>query len=95
MQILFDRVITGDKTWCFQYDPETKHQSMQWKTHNSPRLKKACMYSSQFKTMLVCFFDHKGIIHYGFTAQGQTVNQFRNADKVRGICFEEKTQTLA
>jgi len=20
----FDRVITGDETWCFQYDPETK-----------------------------------------------------------------------
>jgi hypothetical protein len=25
--------------------------------------------------MLVCFFDHKGIVHYEFTAQGQTVNQ--------------------
>jgi hypothetical protein len=25
---MFDRVITGDETWCFQYDPETKH-SMQ------------------------------------------------------------------
>jgi len=21
---MFDRVNTGDKTWCFQYDPETK-----------------------------------------------------------------------
>jgi hypothetical protein len=33
------------------------------------------MSRSQFKTMLVCFFDHKGIVHYEFTAQGQTVNQ--------------------
>jgi len=23
---MFDRVITGDETWCFQYDPETKRQ---------------------------------------------------------------------
>ena len=38
---MFDRVITGDETWCFQYDPETKRQSMQWKTQNSPRVKKA------------------------------------------------------
>jgi len=41
---MFDRVITGDETWCFQYDPETKRQSMQWKTQNSPRPKKhACL----------------------------------------------------
>ena len=26
---MFDRVITGDKTCCFQYNPETKRQSMQ------------------------------------------------------------------
>jgi len=26
---MFDRVITADETWCFQYDPETKRQSMQ------------------------------------------------------------------
>ena len=30
---------------------------------------------SQVKIMLVCFFDHKGIVHYEFIAQEQTVNQ--------------------
>jgi len=69
-----DRVITGDETWYFQYDPETKRQSMQWKTQNSPRAKKSRLSRSQVKTKLVCFFDHKGIVHYEFTAQGQTVN---------------------
>jgi hypothetical protein len=29
-----DSVITGDETWCFQYDTETKRQIMQWKTQN-------------------------------------------------------------
>jgi hypothetical protein len=48
---------------------------MQWKTQNSPRPKKALMSRSQVKIMLVWFFDHKGIFHYEFTAQGQTVNQ--------------------
>jgi len=33
------RVITGDETWVYQYDPETKRQSSQWKTANSPRPK--------------------------------------------------------
>jgi len=31
--------------------------------------------STHVKTMLVCFFDHKGIHHYEFIAQGQRVNQ--------------------
>ena len=72
---MFDRVITGEETWCFQYNPETKRKSMQWKTQNSPRPKKPRMSRSQVKTTLVCFFDHKGIVHYEFTAQGHTVNQ--------------------
>jgi len=25
---MFDRAITCDETWCFQYDPETKRQSI-------------------------------------------------------------------
>jgi hypothetical protein len=43
---MFERIITGDETWCFQYDPETKCQNMQWKTQNSPWLKKVCMSHS-------------------------------------------------
>ena len=48
---------------------------MQWETQNSPWPKKARMSLSQVKTMLVCFFDHKGVVHYEFIAQGQRVNQ--------------------
>jgi hypothetical protein len=48
---------------------------MQWKTQNSRRLKKARVFRSQVKATLVCFFDHKGIVHYEFNVQRQTVNQ--------------------
>ena len=37
------QVITGDETWVFQYDPETKRQSMEWKTTETPPPKKAPM----------------------------------------------------
>lgn len=70
-----DLVITGDETWVFQYDPETKRQSMQWQTPSSPRLKKARMSRSKIKSMLVAFFDCRGVVHHKFVPPNQTVNQ--------------------
>jgi len=32
---ILGHVITGDETWVYQYNPETKQQSAQWKTANS------------------------------------------------------------
>jgi hypothetical protein len=34
-------LITEDESWDYDYDPETKMQSSDWKTSNSPRAKKA------------------------------------------------------
>jgi hypothetical protein len=35
------KIVTGDESWCYAYDPETKQASSQWKHSNSPRSKKA------------------------------------------------------
>jgi len=67
-------VITGDETWVYAYDLETKTQSSQWKSPGSPWPKKARQVRSNFKSMLICFFDQKGIVHKEFVAPGQTVN---------------------
>jgi transposase len=61
-----DLFITPDKSWCFQYDPETKRQSMQWKTSASPRPKKARMSRAQVKTMLICFFITRALLTLSF-----------------------------
>lgn len=34
-------MITGDESWVYGYDPQTKRQSSQWKHPESPRPKKA------------------------------------------------------
>ena len=34
------RVITGNESWVYGYDPETKRQSSQWKNPTTPRPKK-------------------------------------------------------
>ena len=72
---LLNSVITGDETSVFEYDPETKRQSREWKSYGSPRPKKARKSKSKVKVMLIVFFDIQGIIHFEFLPQGQTVNQ--------------------
>lgn len=67
-------IVTGDETWCFQYDPETKRQSAEWKEPGEPNPKKSRLEKSKVKTMLICFYDSKGIIHKEFVPPGQTVN---------------------
>ena len=57
----FLNVITCDETWIFQYDPETKKQSMHWKSPQSPRKKKARMSKSKLKAMMIVFSISGGL----------------------------------
>ena len=68
------RVITGDESWVYGYYPETKQQSSQWKSPGSPRPTKARQSRNATKSMLIVFFDIRGIVHHEFASEGQTVN---------------------
>ncbi len=61
-------------TWLFKYNPETQRQSMQWVGEGEAGLKKARMSKSQVNTMLVEFFDKKGLIYKEFLPQKTTMN---------------------
>lgn len=69
------RVITGDESWVYGYDMETKAQSSQWTARNEPRPKKIKQFRSKVKLLLTVFFDWRGIVHYEFLPYGQTVNK--------------------
>lgn len=45
-------IITHDEKWIFTHNPETKRQSMDWKTPTSPKMKKARMSKSKFSWAL-------------------------------------------
>lgn len=72
---LLKRVITGDESWVYGYDIETKAQSSQWKTTSDPRPKKARQVRSNVKVLITVFFDWKGVVHHEFLPPGRTVNK--------------------
>ena len=71
---ILDRVITGDETWVYQYDPEKKRQIAQWKTANSPRSKKFPQSKSRVKNVADFFLILGGIFLHEFVPTGQTVD---------------------
>ena len=71
---LLKRVITGDETWVYGYDVETKAQSSQWKQSDEPRPKKARQVGSNVKVLLTVFIECNGVVHHEFLPQGRTVN---------------------
>ena len=57
-------IITGDETWIYGYDVETKAQFLQWVSKTSPGPKKAQKVWCNVKVMLAVFFDCEDIIHH-------------------------------
>ena len=78
---ILDKIITGDESWCFAYDPETKRQSSEWVGEHSPPPRKLRFQKSRVKTMLIVFFDSQGVVHKEFVEEGCTVN----AQYYRGV----------
>jgi hypothetical protein len=68
------KTITGEETWCFQYDHESKRQVFQWKQLTFPCPTKFRKSKSQTKTMLVTFFNIKCNTDFKFILQGKIFN---------------------
>ena len=80
-----ERVITEDKAWIYEYDPETKRQSEEWKHPGSPRTKKVRKSCSKIKTMLIVFFDIRGVVHHEYVPPGQTVNAIFHVEVLKRL----------
>jgi hypothetical protein len=68
-----NKVVTGDESWVFAYDPDTMMQSSEWHTSSSPHPKKSRATKSNIKVMFLAFFDDEGIVHHEFVQTGTSV----------------------
>jgi len=63
-----------DETWLYNYDSETKQQSMEWRHSGSPHPKKFRVQKSAVKFLASNFWDQDGILHFDYLPKGQTIN---------------------
>ena len=61
----FHRIVTGDESWVYHYEPESKRQSLQWKHPSSPASKIFRTQTSAGKVMLTIFWDVSGPPYIG------------------------------
>jgi len=52
--------VTGDESWVYRYDPETKRQLSQWRGPTSLQPKKGRQLRSKIKVVLLAFFWFRG-----------------------------------
>ena len=74
------RVVTGDETWVYYYDPPSKFESLEWKHAGSPRTKKFKVSRTTKKVMATVFWDTDGVIHIDYLPRGTTMNGQYYAD---------------
>ena len=73
-EAFLDRIVTGDETWLYQYDPEDKIQSKQWLPRGGSGPIKAKSERSRGKVMATVFWDAKGILLVDFLENKRTIN---------------------
>ena len=67
------KLVTGDETWIYCFDPETKEQFRNGGS-GSPRPKKFQVQKLVQKQMRRIFWDKKGVLLVDYFQQGSTIN---------------------
>ncbi len=71
---LADRVITGDESWFWCYQPQTKRSTSAWLRSNERHPQKPVQDRYVRKVMVIVFWDSQGVVHREFVADGRGIN---------------------
>ena len=68
------RIVTGDETWVYHFEPESKRASMKWHHPTLPRSKKFKSQQSAGKVMVTVLWDSVGVVLVDFMSKGAIIN---------------------
>ena len=66
-------IVTGDETWIYEYDPESKIQSKEWLPRDARGPIKFKAEKSAAKVMATIFWDAEGVILVDFLEEQRTI----------------------
>ena len=67
-------IVTGDETWIYSYEPESKQQSTVWVFQNELKPTKVVRSRSAAKQIIACFFGYIGHVTTVALEDRRTVN---------------------
>lgn len=93
---IFGRIVTGDETWIYYYDPPPKSQTMEWHPRGEQASEVPRKQIATKKVMASVFWDVKGIIMVEFLPKNTTVTGNYYADQMRRLreAIKEKRRGL-
>ncbi|GFT44493.1 HTH_48 domain-containing protein [Nephila pilipes] len=75
-------IYTGDESWIYAYEPETKQQSTVWVFQDEAKPTKVVRGRSTSKQMIACFFSINGHVATVALEQSRTVNSERRFPRI-------------
>jgi histone-lysine N-methyltransferase SETMAR len=70
----FSRIVTGDESWVYYYDPKSAAETKEWKRPESPQPTQPRASRSARKLMMTVFWDQQGILLLDYLPRGQKMN---------------------
>ena len=75
-----ERIVMGDEKWVHHYEPESKHQRMEWKHHHLSSKNMFKMHPTTGKLMLSVFWDSLRLLLKHYQERGSAV---------KSVCYSE------
>ena len=74
MDGICNRIVSCDETWIYQYDPESKQESMERRKREEKPPRKFKVQRVATKLMATVFWDNSGILLIDYLPKGATMN---------------------